>query len=115
MEEKAERKSLKLRGSRLFKNPCGEAAQTGRAVEVKLLPVCALCQYVPERGLAGGFFLKGVFICDSCENELLTSKPENEQQYQETIAKLRKAFFKPRPQQTCYLQPSLREERQRKP
>ena len=56
MEEKAERKSLKLRGSRLFKNPCGEAAQTGRAVEVKLLPVCALCQYVPERGLAGGFF-----------------------------------------------------------
>lgn len=63
----------------------------------KVVPVCALCKKIPEQGMRGGFFLKGIFICKSCENELITSRPENQPEYQGAIAKLKKILFKEKP------------------
>lgn len=73
----------------------GLAQDTAKAY--KVVPVCALCKKIPEQGLRGGFFLKGIFICKSCENELITSTPENQSEYKGAIAKLKKILFKQKP------------------
>lgn len=59
----------------------------------KVLPVCYLCSKVPEDGIRGGFFLKGIFICNECEKELINSRPERKEEYMLTIAKLRGILF----------------------
>lgn len=60
----------------------------------KVLPVCFLCNKVPEEGIRGGFFLRGIFICSKCEEELINSRPEKREEYMLTIAKLRNILFK---------------------
>jgi hypothetical protein len=65
--------------------------------ERKVLPICSLCKMVPEKGIRSGFFMKGIFICSCCENELITCKPESSGEYKLAIAKLRKALFKEKP------------------
>ncbi|MCW2276997.1 hypothetical protein [Heliophilum fasciatum] len=34
--------------------------------EQKVAPCCALCQQTPERGIAGGWWIGGFFLCDRC-------------------------------------------------
>ncbi len=63
----------------------------------KVLPVCFLCCKVPSEGIKSGFFLKGVFICSDCEQELINSKPEEKEEYMLTIAKLRNILFMDKP------------------
>lgn len=63
----------------------------------KVLPICFLCNMVPEEGIRSGFLLKGIFICSRCENELINSKPENSEKYREAITKLRKVLFREKP------------------
>lgn len=60
----------------------------------KVLPVCFLCHQVPQDGIRSGFFLRGIFICSKCEEELINSRPEQREEYMLTIAKLRKILFK---------------------
>ncbi|MDX9872477.1 MAG: sigma factor G inhibitor Gin [Clostridia bacterium] len=62
--------------------------------ERKVLPVCFLCHEVPSDGIRSGFFLRGIFICSKCEEDLIHSQPEQHEKYQLTIAKLRKILFK---------------------
>lgn len=59
----------------------------------KVVPVCFLCGKVPQEGFCSGFFLRGIFICSECENKLIKSKPEKEEEYYLAIAKLRKVLF----------------------
>ncbi len=65
-----------------------------RDVKRKVVPVCFLCNKVPKEGFCSGFFLRGIFICNECEDELIKSKPEKEEEYYLTIAKLRRVLFK---------------------
>lgn len=65
--------------------------------ERKVLPICSLCNMVPAEGIRSGFFMKGIFICSCCENELITCKPESSGEYKLAIAKLRRALFKEKP------------------
>lgn len=67
------------------------------AKDRKVLPVCYLCNTVPEDGIRSGFFLKGIFICNDCEKSLINSKPEEKEEYMLTIAKLRNILFKNKP------------------
>lgn len=60
----------------------------------KVLPVCYLCNKVPEDGIRSGFFLKGIYICSECEESLINSKPGEKDEYMLTIAKLRYILFK---------------------
>jgi len=62
--------------------------------ERKVLPVCFLCGQVPEQGLRNGFFLRGVFICCSCEAELITAQAQEKKEYLRAISKLRQILFK---------------------
>ena len=87
MEEKAVNQEASIHGKK------GINSETER----KVLPVCALCNMVPEDGFRSGFFLKGVFICSCCENDLISCKPENSGEYKLAIAKLRKVLFKEKP------------------
>lgn len=63
----------------------------------KLLPVCFLCNRVPPDGIRDGFFLRGIFICTQCEQELIQSRPEEKEEYMLAIAKLRNILFKDKP------------------
>jgi superfamily II helicase len=60
----------------------------------KVLPICFFCNKVPEEGIRSGFFLRGIFICSMCEEELINSQPEHKEEYMLTIAKLRNILFK---------------------
>ncbi|PKM87143.1 MAG: hypothetical protein CVU87_10260 [Firmicutes bacterium HGW-Firmicutes-12] len=60
----------------------------------KVLPICFLCNKVPDEGIRSGFFLRGIFICNKCEEELINSQPEHKEEYMLTIAKLRNILFK---------------------
>jgi superfamily II helicase len=64
-----------------------------RNIDRKVLPICFLCKKVPEEGIRSGFFLKGIFICNKCEQELINSQPEKREEYMLTIAKLRNILF----------------------
>ncbi|NLB54104.1 MAG: hypothetical protein GX808_14365 [Syntrophomonadaceae bacterium] len=33
----------------------------------RILPVCSICQQVPDKGIRDGIMIKKVFICCSCE------------------------------------------------
>ncbi|MDD4047716.1 MAG: sigma factor G inhibitor Gin [Clostridia bacterium] len=59
----------------------------------ELLPVCYLCNKVPEAGMCSGFFLKGIFICSNCEYELINSNVEDVDKYNIAIKKIRKLIF----------------------
>ena len=61
--------------------------------EQKVVPVCFLCNKVPKEGFCSGFFLRGIFVCNECEEELIKCKPEKEEEYYLTIAKLRRVLF----------------------
>jgi hypothetical protein len=67
------------------------------SVNRKVLPICFLCNMVPAEGIASGFFLKGVFICGQCENELISCNIDNHVKYKLTIEKLREILFKKSP------------------
>lgn len=60
----------------------------------KVLPVCYLCNKVPDEGIRSGFFLKRIFICSTCERELINCRPEEKEEYMLTIAKLRNILYK---------------------
>lgn len=62
-------------------------------IDRKVLPICFFCKKVPEEGIRSGFFLKGIFICNKCEQELINSQPEKREEYMLTIAKLRNILF----------------------
>ena len=36
-----------------------------------LLPHCLVCGEIPERGIMGGIFVQGQFLCDACEQEIV--------------------------------------------
>ncbi len=59
-------------------------------VKGQLLPVCALCEEVPPRGIAGGYLIKGMFLCETCESAILDLKVGSHQYefYMERIKKL---------------------------
>ncbi len=60
----------------------------------KVVPVCFLCDKVPGKGIRSGFFLKGIFICQNCEEELLKTSPhDKEEEYLLTLAKFRRILF----------------------
>lgn len=40
-------------------------------VKGQLLPQCVLCEEVPLRGIAGGYLINGMFLCESCESAIL--------------------------------------------
>ncbi|MGI6145421.1 MAG: hypothetical protein GX092_04490 [Clostridia bacterium] len=63
----------------------------------KVLPICFLCNLVPQEGMRSGFFLKGVFICTQCEQEIISSNVEEPEKYNIAIAKLREILFKKGP------------------
>lgn len=65
--------------------------------EHNILPVCFLCHQVPQEGIRSGFFLKGIFICNDCERDLVNSKPGDKDEYFLTIAKLKNIIFKDNP------------------
>ena len=37
-----------------------------------LLPHCIVCGEIPERGIMGGIFVQGQFLCDECEQNIVT-------------------------------------------
>lgn len=69
------------------------AIKNDSSLDRKVLPVCFLCKKVPDEGIRSGFFLKGIFICSKCEQELINSQPEKREEYMLTIAKLRNILF----------------------
>lgn len=46
-----------------------------------VLPVCSACQQTPKRGLAGGMWVKGLFICTDCM-EMVPEWSAEDAQYQ---------------------------------
>ena len=38
----------------------------------KLLPICIICEQVPQDGIMGGVVINGNFICAKCEDELMS-------------------------------------------
>ena len=45
----------------------------------EILPVCMVCGQVPDKGIAGGFFIRRKFLCERCEGIILhasTHSPE---------------------------------------
>lgn len=62
--------------------------------ERKVLPICYLCNKVPQGGIRSGFFLKGIFICNECEKKLINCNPEKKEEYMLTMAKLKNILFK---------------------
>lgn len=60
----------------------------------KILPVCFLCNKVPDLGIRSGFFLRGIFICHDCETELITTRTQEKEEYLLAISKLRQILFK---------------------
>lgn len=62
--------------------------------ERKILPVCFLCNKVPEQGIRSGFFLRGIFICHACETELINTRSHEKEEYKLAISKLRQILFK---------------------
>lgn len=71
--------------------------KVGASLNRKVLPVCFLCNMVPEEGIRSGFFLKGIFICGQCEHELINCNIENTEKYKLAIEKLREILFKKSP------------------
>lgn len=65
-----------------------------RDVKGKVLPVCYLCNLVPSEGIRSGFFLKGVFICSKCEQDLIKYKADDTERYKFVIDRLRDILFK---------------------
>ena len=61
--------------------------------ERKIVPVCFLCNQVPEHGLRSGFFLKGIFICSACEAELISSKDLDKHEFMLAVSRLRGHLF----------------------
>jgi len=71
-----------------------DVTKTKGTEDRKVLPICFLCGLVPKKGMCSGFFLKGIFICTQCEQELISSNVEDSEKYKIAIAKLRKILFK---------------------
>lgn len=64
----------------------------------KILPICFFCNVVPSKGIAGGFWFKGFFICEHCEKELINCKI-NQLKYRLALQKIRKILFRKNPGQ----------------
>jgi len=56
----------------------------------QLLPRCIFCEQVPLKGIAGGYLIKGAFLCEDCEREILGLKAGSVRYefYREKIKKL---------------------------
>lgn len=63
----------------------------------KILPVCFLCNRVPDLGIRSGFYLRGIFICHSCEAGLINAGAQEKEEYLLAISKLRRVLFKENP------------------
>ncbi|MZP29254.1 hypothetical protein GTO91_05980 [Heliobacterium undosum] len=46
--------------------------------EAALLPRCSTCRQVPPEGIAGGLWIRGVFLCNRCLADLSSWTTENE-------------------------------------
>ncbi|MDD2433423.1 MAG: sigma factor G inhibitor Gin [Clostridia bacterium] len=67
------------------------------SINQKVLPICFLCNTVPQEGIRRGFFLKGIFICGQCEDELISCDINNTEKYKLALEKLREILFKKSP------------------
>ncbi|HNX28892.1 MAG TPA: sigma factor G inhibitor Gin [Syntrophomonadaceae bacterium] len=45
--------------------------------DIKLLPICSICQRVPKNGIRGGIRIKKGFICHYCEEEMASLRVES--------------------------------------
>ncbi|MFY9175247.1 MAG: sigma factor G inhibitor Gin [Peptococcia bacterium] len=61
--------------------------------ERKIVPVCSLCNKVPEQGIRSGFFLRKIFICQECEESLLQVDSHEKEDYFLAMAKLKRVLF----------------------
>lgn len=67
--------------------PSGKGAGTTGV----LLPRCHLCGNVPEKGIRGGVKIKRVFICEQCEQQIVTLQIGTDN-YQYLIEELKKIW-----------------------
>ncbi|HHW62197.1 MAG TPA: hypothetical protein GX404_09860 [Syntrophomonadaceae bacterium] len=44
-----------------------------------LLPRCAICEDVPVKGIAGGMKIRRAFICNQCEQKIVTMDVESQE------------------------------------
>lgn len=54
----------------------------------KVLPVCLICNEVPEGGIRDGIKMNIGFICGHCERNIVVMQPGSSE-YEEVIGKLR--------------------------
>ncbi len=54
-----------------------------------LLPICAFCEKVPDKGIRGGYMLNKSFICNDCERKILHTEIGS-RQYQEILQLIKK-------------------------
>lgn len=40
-------------------------------VKGQLLPRCVLCEEVPVNGIARGYLINGMFLCETCESTII--------------------------------------------
>lgn len=40
-------------------------------VKGQVLPRCVLCEEVPVNGIAGGYLINGMFLCETCESAIV--------------------------------------------
>ena len=62
-----------------------------------LLPKCIICGEVPANGIMGGIFVKGQFLCDCCEQRIVSldeqkQSPETMEDYALITSKLKKLW-----------------------
>lgn len=63
------------------------------AQERKVVPLCFLCTKVPEQGMRGGFFFRGIFICRACEESLIQAESHDKETYLLALANLKRILF----------------------
>jgi hypothetical protein len=56
-----------------------------------LLPICHICNQVPEKGIRGGIRVKKAFICTKCEQEMVFTKVGTHA-YMKLLEKIKQIF-----------------------
>lgn len=56
-----------------------------------VLPVCSLCDNVPTNGIRDGIKLKKLFICSTCEYEIVNMEVGSEG-YEKLLEKIKRTF-----------------------
>ena len=56
-----------------------------------LLPHCMVCGEIPEGGIMGGIFVRGQFLCDDCERQIVAMDGDAlpQEEYQAVADKLK--------------------------